>query len=347
MKKLNHLFVTRYELHVTSYTLRVERFKHFTSHLTPLTSYLIPLTFFLFLPAAALAQATVTNVDFSCPGIVTVEYNLLSTKPEDVTLEYSSDKCKWFEALTETDVAPGNGLTLSWNAAAAGVSYGKFYYRVIYQQEKTCAQKGGVEINSLCWAKTNLDVNGEFCEYPWNKGALYQWGRKADGHENITSGTVNTQSTTPIPGHGNFIIGNNNWLNPSNDNLWDSGTTPIKTIYDPCPEGWRVPTKTELEDLGSTRMNHPGPLETYPSSTTVGRWFGNGGVPSLFLPAAGTRNQNSGVVNYDGQSGYYWCSATSVTSVTTAINLYFGINTFLVYNGVQALGCNIRCVAEE
>ena len=51
-------------------------------------------------------------------------------------------------------------------------------------------------------------------------GDLFQWGRAADGHEKRDSNTITGQSTTAQPAHGDFIIGQTDWLTPQNDELW-------------------------------------------------------------------------------------------------------------------------------
>ena len=369
MKKLYHLFVTRYKLRVKLprfcfaksplqnlkgiYCSGVARNAP-TSYLTPITSHLLPHTSYLFLlfcilPFASFAQtaeADVTQVDFSCPaGTITVTYDL-DNSVDSVTLYYSPDKCpgSWLKAVTEKNVGPGTDLTITWDAAASGVSYGKFYFKVEYPQSSSCNNKG-VEINGICWAETNLDVNRVFCEHPWDLGALYQWGRLADGHEARNSLTSYSSTNNPIPPHSNFICGSANWLNPSNENLWNSGTTPIKTIYDPCPEGWRVPTLDEFDDLYNTIINQNGPLETYLSTTIKGRWFGNDGVPSLFLPGAGYRNYNPCSLQ-ENEYGYYWSSHSS--SASSAQILYFNNdNSNKAANQTKACGCSIRCVSEN
>ena len=97
-------------------------------------------------------------------------------------------------------------------------------------------------------------------DYQYDK--LYQWGRKhGQGYDEL-------DATVPefVEGPVSLAIGqskdnadkcyynrNNSrdWLATQDDNLWNSGTedNPIKTEYDPCPEGWRVPTYTELKVL--------------------------------------------------------------------------------------------------
>ncbi len=95
-------------------------------------------------------------------------------------------------------------------------------------------------------------------------GLLYQWGRKDPflGRINYSSdtkaastlswpspvsptnsnGTIDyavKNPTTLIGGNGNFYFLDYDWVYSSRDNtLWQSS----KTIYDPCPSGWKVPT---------------------------------------------------------------------------------------------------------
>ncbi|MDR1592049.1 MAG: hypothetical protein LBS16_04095, partial [Prevotellaceae bacterium] len=119
-------------------------------------------------------------------------------------------------------------------------------------------------------------------------GDLYQWGRRADGHEKrnnslIYSGPLNPSDVEvtngqpkALTGQGRFITvpngtNNNDWSNPQNNTLWGNGQLinynfgsddggavpgsggyyqkPVKTVNDPCPDGWRVPTQDEWERL--------------------------------------------------------------------------------------------------
>ena len=45
----------------------------------------------------------------------------------------------------------------------------------------------GIVINGIKWATRNLAAHGKFVENPEDYGALFQWGRKGDGHEQRTS----------------------------------------------------------------------------------------------------------------------------------------------------------------
>ena len=75
-------------------------------------------------------------------------------------------------------------------------------------------------------------------------GDLYQWGRSSDGHQLTNSGTTPTQSATITPGNSNFIKSWRDWLTTSNNNLWQG----VNGINNPCPAGFRIPTKQEWMD---------------------------------------------------------------------------------------------------
>lgn len=100
--------------------------------------------------------------------------------------------------------------------------------------------------------------NGD--EWKEGKGVLYQWGRKDPIVEgcytlNDTSWeqfSINEsiQKPTVLP------FANSNWdwwMTPDNDNLWSSVQ---KTIYDPCPMGYKVPHK----DIWNGFVNEDGSL---------------------------------------------------------------------------------------
>jgi len=216
----------------------------------------------------------------------------------------------------------------------------------------------GVVINGVKWATRNLDVGGKFVANPEDHGAIFQWGRHSDGHESRTSprypGDDNTPENGTVSGtaldangqvksshsaYGRFIKTNASpydWRSPQDDALWNKAgaeTGPVKTANDPCPAGWRIPTKTEFATLGA------GTWQTSPA----GRKFGSGDN-TLFLPAAGRRD-NVGTFLDTGSRGFYWSS----TIFGTTDRLYYlnvhsgGTGLGMEYRGY---GFSCRCVAE-
>jgi uncharacterized protein (TIGR02145 family) len=161
-------------------------------------------------------------------------------------------------------------------------------------------------------------------------GDLYQWGRRADGHQCRNSQNISTSSATDQPPHGFFIVantGNFDWRSPQNGSLWQG----VNGINNPCPTGYRIPTLTEWNAERST-------------------WFSNNSfgalVSPLKLPNTGTRIQANGMLNFIDLYGYYWSSSIGVTD---ALGLYFGYanNSASNFSSGRGTGCAVRCIKDN
>ena len=140
-----------------------------------------------------------------------------------------------------------------------------------------------------------------------------------------------------------IISYNYDWITPQYNTLWNSGTddNPVKTEYDPCPEGWRVPTYAELDNL---RLNK--------SSWTAnngqnGYWFSGSNsysefVYRVFFPAAGFR-QYDGEISERGVDGNYWSSRPD-SDWTNYLNFYS--SKVQIISCRRACGLSVRCVQE-
>jgi uncharacterized protein (TIGR02145 family) len=229
----------------------------------------------------------------------------------------------------------------------------------------------GVEIDGVVWAPVNCGYHKDDFKY----GKLYQWGRKyGQGYSgefwdwNFDSSfdfTYSTYSDSTIPenipatvslsevqsqhNENKFYYMVNSpwdWCSPPNGTLWNSGTemNPMKTEYDPCPLGWRIPTYAEIEKLS---MNYSS--FTCDDKDRPGRWF-TGSTPytatvsQLFLPAAGLLYCRDGYSCNRGIYGYYWSSGPSINE---AYELCFHSSyNPSVYTGYRAGGQSVRCVQE-
>ena len=203
----------------------------------------------------------------------------------------------------------------------------------------------GIVIGGAVWAPVNCGYH----ETDYQYGKLYQWGRKyGQGYDSsdasvpaIEEGGVSVVTGNHKSKADVFYNGIEDWVYPQNSALWNSGTesNPVKTEYDPCPAGWRVPTYTELEEL---HQNH--------SSWTTnagqnGLWFSGSttyseSVSRVFFPAAGNRNY-LGNANFRGSYGYYWSSWPGSDS---AYGLYFDSSNINMNSNRRAPGFSVRCV---
>ena len=104
-----------------------------------------------------------------------------------------------------------------------------------------------------------------------------------------------------------------------------------KTVYDPCPPGFCVPTSG---------------LYNYIKGQTEYEYAFNDGYTysGVFFPASGYRISNSGVLNLVGTDGYYW-SATP-NGGTEGRHFSFRSGSWSLGSYSRAMGCPVRAVAE-
>ncbi len=215
-------------------------------------------------------------------------------------------------------------------------------------------------------AGTMMDCNlGATSATPGEVGALgllYQWGRKDPflGSSSISS-SVEAKSTITWPSavsssssrgtisyateHPTTFI----TYNDANCDWYYSGTSSIdntrwqstKTIYDPCPVGWRVPDGDNNGVWNKAGFDH----QSYDSSGE-GMLFGSGiSSPATWYPAAGYRHGNGRSMNFVGGCGNYW----SVTpDGYSAYFLYFDGSGFVypTNSNHRAGGRSVRCLQE-
>ena len=162
-------------------------------------------------------------------------------------------------------------------------------------------------------------------------GDLYQWGRRADGHQCRNSSTTTILSSTDQPGHGDFILAPNSpfdWRSPQNDNLWQG----VNGVNNPCPIGYRIPTKIEWQsEISSWTSNSNSSISAYNSI--------------LKLPLSGNRRWDNGIIENINYSGSYWSSNPDGGSGSH----YLEFDTFSLFPGAdysypKSYGRSVRCI---
>lgn len=201
-------------------------------------------------------------------------------------------------------------------------------------------------------------------------GAYFQWGKKPIDTNN------NLYKTKPHDGAAGFAAAPTSsgsteadvlelavpsWTTTpeSSDILWNTNNgnlslAPIKGTNDPCPTGWRIPTRLEWLSIYNFT-----PIETRTNWSSVGSptWFftnngytngkkiSNGATVVLYLPAAGGRNPTNGLLGSRNESGNYWSSSTH--TATNAYALSFLQNGVTAQVSTSRVGAySIRCVRQ-
>lgn len=216
----------------------------------------------------------------------------------------------------------------------------------------------------------NLSQAPKYTASKQGVNTYYQWGRKDPEIPAATYDSYSSHAAFDISGSSvsrtylssSVAIGTTiqnpliHYYNSSNYgpystsqyNLWDAKNTiydkietkTVKTIYDPCPPGFCIPTsdlwyKMSNSSTGSWDKTNKGCL-----------WTDN--TPNVFFPASGYRDYNNGSLNYVGSFGYYW--SASPYSSDHGRNLYLDWTSykywkFFGYN--RSYGFPVRAVLEE
>ena len=180
--------------------------------------------------------------------------------------------------------------------------------------EQAERERTGVVINGVRWATRNVDSPGAFAQNPESAGMFFQWSRRR-----------------AWPSTGANVSG---WCR------FNNSETSWSRADDPCPQGWRVPTTSELQslvDAGSIWTTRNG---------VVGRLFGS--APNqIFLPAVGLRIYHNGTLLYVGTYGFYW-SSTEGFPPPGALGLFFDNSQIFAneYFYYRTNALPIRCVAQ-
>ena len=219
-------------------------------------------------------------------------------------------------------------------------------------------------------AGTMMDRNlGATSATPGDVGALgllYQWGRKDPflGSSSISSSTV-AKSTLTWPSavssnssNGTIAYATANpttfvyasspfdWHYSSRDNsLWTTSES-SKSIYDPCPAGWRVPDGGDngvwSEALGSCARFSGYPYDNTNEGMNFAGKFGS--ASTIWYPVSGYRECDGGSLRFVGLNGYYWSASPSVYSACGLdfYNLGSVHPSYTAYH--RATGQSVRCL---
>ncbi len=182
-------------------------------------------------------------------------------------------------------------------------------------------------------------------------GHYYQWGRNPS-----CFGIDGTDAANPCssPVYGAAAPWGNTTANDNAGDIsgwnttvaatgaWSDGS---KTADDPCPAGFRIPTKAQWDGVLNASLNtlaYPGSWSNNSTNYSAGLQVGQ----TLFIPATGGRVFSTGALGARGNVGYYWSSTESGSNVFVGAIENGAAGTFdIPLNNV--IGLPVRCVADE
>jgi uncharacterized protein (TIGR02145 family) len=181
------------------------------------------------------------------------------------------------------------------------------------------------------------------------QGGYVQWGKKGPAN---WVGALNDgpNGFAAAPTVGSATPASWSQTAATNNKAWNSGTeaTPDKVdANDPCPTGYRVPTRNEWAAVNDN--NTKSRTGTFADgATNYGAALHYGPVDTsiklLTLPAAGGRNDSNGVLDGRGYDGLYW---SSTENGSNAYHLGFDGDYVGPETGSgRTNGYSVRCIAE-
>jgi len=171
---------------------------------------------------------------------------------------------------------------------------------------------------------------------PYAYGGLYQWGRKADGHQLVTytnkatGVAVNgeTEAKADEPTGSLFITAEDDWRVNSDKSLWLGIDAPNRV----CPKKYRLATDEEW-------------MAEYDGRGALGWTF----LPPSFLKltATGRRNSLDGLIYGSGVDGHYWTSTVFNTNLSHTMFFNYYEDDSYMYQFVKAEGNPVRCRMDD
>lgn len=229
----------------------------------------------------------------------------------------------------------------------------------------TITNNTGVDYNILpvnLATKKDASTSGKM--YNW----FYQWGRPTpmlppmsynSGKDATNYGVKTfTKSSARATTYGKAIknphtfyvsSGNSkyNWFGSSSYyNLWDanctstgnSDNTVVKTVYDPCPVGFKMPNGNTFTGFSKTNV-----VGTFNNGWKFKR--NSNDTTGVFFPASGYRTHSRGALGGVGSSGCVWLSSASIQD--NACTLDFNSDHVYPQYGInRSNGYSVRPVQE-
>ena len=286
----------------------------------------------------------------------------------------------WFapkSALSKIEVTNHQGVkynfteeTLGWKPKGTVTTYNS--PRTVKVKVEQTIANGGAKLFTVINITQN---NGGKKE---GIATLYQFGRKdafPGTDESLPQGSFNKNAgdnmsiINGIQNPQNFYTWGSSWYNNppagySYYNLWSADNTTtgfndnavVKTVYDPCPVGFKMPasnaftgfTSNGQNQSGAANINANGTADSWDKfSAAYGHNFYTNGSKNatIFFPASGFRYSSDGSLFNVVYGGYYWSAVPYSTGY--GCSLYFswsGVDP--QNNGSRSYGFAARPVSE-
>ena len=215
------------------------------------------------------------------------------------------------------------------------------------------------------------------------KGAttLYQFGRK-DAFPGVATSDLKAGGITENAGDNISITngiqhpdlyytygyGGSSWYNNYGYyNLWSADNTitggynqgndnpVVKTVYDPCPVGFKMPANNAFTGFTTTGQNTfmqsefnvdgTSDGQTYQNNFGYNFWTSSSKTATIYFPASGWRGYGTGFLGNVGSSGFYWSAVPDNQSNGCYLYFHSGLVNPLL-DSFRSYGFAVRPVSE-
>ena len=273
------------------------------------------------------------------PGLITIKEEdqvndilKISTSKEGngliVVTAKNSNTILWSWHIWSTDYIPDKGLNSTVTSTVPGG-------RVIRLNSRPFTGNAKVMMDRNLGALETTETIKSW-------GMNYQWGRKDPfppseiqifGNHTQFSLAYLSDYYTAIKNPGTFYYGYFNWLIGGNDYLWADTQ---KSIFDPCPPGWKVASAAVYNvNMSNTIrwISNPGKYADGAIYTPLDIWY----------PAQGGISFFTGNFTQQGQYAYLWSSTDGYFDTSYALTISRNFNTSA--NSLdRANGFPVRCI---
>ncbi|MCI6159749.1 MAG: fimbrillin family protein, partial [Prevotella sp.] len=273
----------------------------------------------------------------------------------------------WFDHDDVLDIIPvknHGGITYNFTKQTLGFVYRKWVGstydkpRVVRVKVEQTVANGGAK--QFAYIDITQNPGSGVKEI---SSTLYQFGRKdaMPGVQTVSDGSFtpnggnNMSIQNGIQNPGTFYTLGSSW-DPgyAQYNLWSMENTATgfndaavtKTIYDPCPAGFKMPASNAFTGFTTNGQNN-GPKNV--SGAWDNGWNFNNKISSpdatVYFPASGDRGHNNGSLNHVGSYGCYW----SAVPTYTGSGCYLFFSQWIVYpqhSCNRSCGLSVRPVSE-
>ena len=242
----------------------------------------------------------------------------------------------YINIATPETLKPGNALIAAKNSSGTVL----WSWHIWVPKTEVTSDKYGLSWYLMMSRNLGALEDASATSGPEAYGLLYQWGRKDpflyQSATNLNGGTMTIAQSIAHPEV--FADNAGTWMTTVDATVWGDKAT--KTIYDPCPPGYKVPMREDVTLLFSTDA----------LSGEKGWQYASGhafavGEPQVWFPYCGYLDA-AGAYTGSGSSAKIWNS-----HMDSANNQGYGIflsgETSTRSSQKAAQGGSVRCISEE